>query len=298
MIILPLLVAVVIFATSAYESPDGKGKQELTGDVEQGLRENCMVKLPGSLQFAGEKVPLGEWDVRERLDREIHVNSYFHSSTFQLLKLANRWFPTIDRILQQNGIPGDFKYIVAVESGFRNVVSPAGARGFWQFMPGTAKEYGLTVNNEVDQRYDVESSTQAACQYLREAYDKFRSWTLAAASYNAGMPNMQDALTQQFADNYYDLHLNEETSRYLFRVLALKLILTDPVKYGFCFEQADLYEPIRFRNVEIGETIQDIGEFAHQHQTSVKEIKNLNPWIRNRTLKLNPGEVFVLKMPA
>ncbi len=255
------------------------------------------VKIPASLALAAEPVPLNDLEVRERLDREMLVNTYWHSQTLQNLKLATRWFPVIEPILAQNGVPDDFKYLAVAESNLRNGVSPAGATGFWQLMEATAKEYGLTVGTEVDERYDVERSTEAACRYLKNAYQRYGSWTLAAASYNMGMGGLDKRLGEQKVKHYYDLHLNTETSRYVFRVLAFKLIYEQHERYGFVLDPEDYYPPLLFRTVEVSSTVPDLYAFAQAEGTNYKMLRYLNPWLRSTRLTVAPGKSYTLRLP-
>lgn len=245
----------------------------------------CIIKLPKAIDFAGETVPLNLPDVAERLDRELHVNAYWHSSTIQILKLAHRWFPLIEKTLAEHEVPDDMKYVCVAESGLRNVVSPAGATGFWQFLSATGKQYGLEINTEVDERYDVAKSTTAACKYLKEAYLRCgNNWGLAAASYNAGMGAITSDMETQKVNSYYDLHLKDETSRYLFRAMAFKLIITDPGKYGFCYDEEDLYQSLETKSITVKETIPDLKAFAAEHHTNLKTLKYHNPWLRGNAL--------------
>lgn len=241
-------------------------------------------ELPKDLYFSGERVPLEIPDVRERLDRELHINTYWHSSTIFLIKKAHRWLPQIEEILKKEGIPDDFKYLTAIESGFINAISPANAVGFWQIRKGTAKEYGLEVRSEVDERYDPLKSTVAASKYLKRAYAKFGSWTNVAASYNRGMAGLQRALDNQNVESYYDLLLNDETSRYVFRILAIKEIINDPKKYGFDINQTHLYEQEELRYVEVEDDIDDLVEFAQEQGINYKLLKRHNPWLRKEHL--------------
>jgi soluble lytic murein transglycosylase-like protein len=256
------------------------------------------IKLPKHLTFAGEQVPLMDDDVRERMDRELLVNSYWHSQTLQNLKLANRWFPIIETILRQNGVPEDFKYLAVAESNLRNVVSPARATGVWQLLEGTAEGYGLTVNGEIDERYDVERATHAACAYLKEAYERYDgNWTLAAASYNMGMAGVDRELRQQKVESYYDLYLNTETSRYLFRIMAFKLIYQQHERFGFILEQEDYYSPLDYYVVEVNSSITDIAQWAKDQGTTYKAVKLLNPWLRSDRLTVSTGKVYEIKLP-
>jgi hypothetical protein len=253
--------------------------------------------IPDSLEFAGEPVPMDAWDLRERYDREILVNTYWQSNTMLYFKRANRWFPVIEPILAAHGVPNDFKYLAIIESGFMNVVSPAGAAGFWQLMQATAREFGLEVNNHVDERYHVEKATVAACKYLLDARRHFGSWTLAAAAYNMGNAGIKRQLEEQNLSNYYDLHLNEETSRYMFRLLAVKQIFSDPQSSGFHFREKDLYAPLQYRTITVNTSISDMPAFAKEHGTNYKTIRLLNPWIRATELPNRSGNIYEIKLP-
>ncbi len=240
--------------------------------------------LPEELYFAGERVPLEIPDVRERLDRELHINTYWHSSTIFLIKQAHRWLPQMEEILQKNGVPDDFKYLTAIEGGFANQVSPSNAVGFWQIKSDAGKENGLEITREVDERYDPLKSTEAACSYLKKAHNKFGNWTNAAASYNRGMAGLQRALNNQKVNSYYDLLLNEETSRYVFRILAIKEIIEHPSKYGFNIDEEHLYDQEDLRYVEVNEDINDLVKFAKDQGINYKLLKRHNPWLRKDKL--------------
>ncbi|MEN9001000.1 MAG: lytic transglycosylase domain-containing protein, partial [Flavobacteriales bacterium] len=224
--------------------------------------------LPQNLSFAGENVPLNDLFVRENLDREILVNTYWHSNTFLFQKRANRWFPLIEKILAKNEIPDDFKYLALIESGLDNVVSPAGAAGFWQFMKATGSGYDLEINSFVDERYNLEKATEAACKYLKIAYKQFGSWSLAAASYNMGKKGLNNQLTKQDVDSYYELYLNKETSRYVYRILAAKLILSNSENFGFTIRQSELYHPYKTYTVTVDSSISNLSQFAIQNGTN------------------------------
>ena len=254
--------------------------------------------IPESLSFAGEDVPLKKSYVRESYDREVLVNTYWQSQTLLLIKRANRYFPVIEPILKENNIPDDFKFLALIESGFMpRAISPAGAAGIWQFMKGAAKDYGLEVSTEVDERYHIEKSTVAACKYLKKAYEKYGSWTLAAAAYNAGSAGIEKQLTKQKATDYYNLLLGEETGRYVFRILALKQILSAPLEYGFHFSESDLYQPISYREVEISGKIENIADFAIEHGVTYRELKDLNPWLRETFLTNVAKKSYLIKIP-
>lgn len=253
--------------------------------------------FPTEIDFAGEKTPLNISDVKERFDRELLVNANLDATTKIIIKRANRAFPVIEPILKKNGIPDDFKYLAVIESGLVNAVSPAGARGVWQFMPETAKERGLEVNDIVDERYHLEKSTEAACKYLNAAYNKFGSWTLAAASYNGGFGGVNKQITFQGVQNYYDLLLTEETSRYVFRILALKEIMQHPEQYNFIIQPGELYQPLPFKTVEVSASIPDLSVFAKEQGINYKILKIHNPWLRDRKLDVPPGKKYIMEIP-
>lgn len=253
--------------------------------------------LPEVLTFAGDTVPLHIQDVKERLDKELHINSYLHTSTIFLMKRAHRWLPQIDSILKEEGIPEDFKYLPLIESALLNDVSPKNAVGFWQILKSSGREYGLEISNEVDERYDPLKSTRAASRYLKRAYQKFDNWTLAAASYNRGMAGMQRALDNQKVNNYYDLYLNEETSRYVFRILAIKEIISNPRKYGFNIRSEYLYQAEKVRYVTVTETIKDLVDFSLEQGINYKLLKRHNPWLREEKLPVKKGRVYLIAIP-
>lgn len=255
------------------------------------------LNIPGNLTFCGEEVPVYDQDVRERLDRELLVNTYWQSNSLLYHKRASKWFPVIEPILKENGVPDDFKYLCLVESGLMNVVSPAGATGFWQILKKTGQEYGLEVNSGVDERYNVIKSTNAAAHYLKDAYDIYESWTLAAASYNMGMGGVNKQLKRQKVDTYYDLLLNNETSRYVFRIIAAKEILENPTKYGFHYREKDLYEPPKTYSVVVDTTISDLAAFAVQNNVNYKILKIFNPWMRQSYLPNKSGRKYEILFP-
>lgn len=254
--------------------------------------------FPAEIDFAGEKAPLNITDVRERFDRELLVNANLDASTRLIIKRANRAFPVIEPILKRYGVPDDFKYLAVIESGLVNVVSPAGARGVWQFMPDTGKQYGLEVNDVVDERYHLEKSTEAACKYLLAAKEKFGSWTLAAASYNGGVSGVNKQITFQGVSNYYDLLLTEETSRYVFRILALKEIMKNPVQYNFNMLPGELYQGIPAKQIDVTASVPDLATFAKEQGINYKILKLHNPWMRDRKLDVTPGKVYKVEIPT
>ena len=263
----------------------------------EGMNYAMPVPIPDSANFAGEPVPLDIFYVREQFDRELTVNTYWHSATILSIKRAARWFPVIEPILAKNGIPADFKYLALIESGLLNVVSPSGATGFWQFLEKTGKEYGLIINKEIDERYHVEKATEAACAYLNKSYIKFGNWTLVASSYNAGQGRIDETIEKQLVRNYYDMFLPEETTRYIFRILAMKCIYENPVKYGFKLATGDLYDPINVKTIKITESIRDLPAFAREHKTTYRMLKELNPWLRSDKLTVRRGEEYTISFP-
>lgn len=255
------------------------------------------VRIAGKVTFAGELVPLNDADVRERFDRELLVNTFWQSSTILNFKLANKYFAVIDKVLKEEGVPSDFKYLAVAESGLRDISSPAGAAGIWQIMSATGKSYGLEITDEVDQRYDLEKSTRVACKYLKEAKAKFGSWALAAASYNAGMGKIQQRIDEQMVSNYYDLYLNSETARYLYRILSYKMIFENPEKFGLYLEDQDLYVATQYDEINIGGNIEDLAAFAKSYNTTYKMVKIENPWLRDKKLTVKDGTVYTIKIP-
>ncbi|HPT02425.1 MAG TPA: lytic transglycosylase domain-containing protein [Bacteroidales bacterium] len=253
--------------------------------------------LPASVEFAGEEAPLSLYYVREGLDRELTVNTYWHSSTILMLKKAARYFPTIIPILKSYGIPEDFKYLVLIESGLTNVVSPAGAAGFWQFLPETGKRYGLEINDEVDERYHVEKATLAACKMLKDSKATFKNWTLAAAAYNAGESKIMKELERQKVDNYYDLFLNSETSRYIYRLLAIKLLYEHPTQFGFYIRNKDQYPPIPTYRVKVDSTVSNLIDFAKHFNINYRVLKEFNPWLRKDKLTNTARKQYTFLIP-
>lgn len=252
---------------------------------------------PKKASFAGEKAPLHILDVKERFDREMITNTNLHGSTILTLKRAERFFPIIEPILKENGIPDDFKYLCVIESTLSNAVSSAGASGFWQFMKGTAKDYNLIIDEFIDERYNLEKATYAACQYLKDAKEKFGNWTLVAAAYNRGMAGVTRALDAQYVDNYYDLFLNQETSRYVFRILALKEIMTNTETYGFTIPLQERYHPVATKKIAINSDIDDLALFAKEQGINYKLLKLYNPWLINTSFKPK-GKTYYIEIPT
>jgi len=261
------------------------------------LQNAYAVKLPESVSFAGENVPLDDIEVRERLDRELSVNAYWQSSTIIMLKRANRWLPTIEKILKEESVPDDFKYLCMAESALDNAISSAGASGFWQFMKTTGLQYGLIINSDVDERYNLEKSTRAACRYLRDAKEKTGSWTAAAAGYNMGLAGVNKQQLLQGETAYYDLFLNTETSRYVQRIVALKIIHQHQKDYGFYLTNEDLYPELKYTIQQVSGPINWVS-FAKENNTSYKMLRIYNPWIRNFNLLNKERRTFDVKIPS
>lgn len=253
--------------------------------------------LPDSLTFAGDPVPLHNFDVRESLEDEILSVMFFHSQTLKNLKRTTRYFPVIEPILKKNGVPEDFKFLAIAESNLTNAVSPAGARGVWQFMTSTAKSYGMEVSGDVDERYHLEKATKAACQYLKRSYRKYKDWALVAAAYNYGEGNVDKQLARQKVNSYYDMLLNRETARYVFRILAIKLVYSDPVKYGLVLRKQDYYAPIPTYEVEVDSSVSNWADFAAKHKTNYKLLKYFNPWLRDSKLSNSAKKTYKIKLP-
>ena len=254
-------------------------------------------ELPKTLSFAGEKVPLERADIREQLDRELLYNYYNQYSTIYILKLAQRYFPLIEPMLKAKGIPDDFKYLCIAESALQNQTSRAGAVGFWQFMPATATEYGLEVSDDVDERYHVAKATNAACKYFKQAYDRFGSWTAAAASYNMGQGGYNGQTNFQQTSNYYNLLLPEETMRYVFRILAFKLLIGEAKDFGYMVSGHDAYRPLKTRVVTVDNSIPNLAQFAIDKGTNYRTLKQLNPWLRDRELTVKSGKTYEILLP-
>lgn len=295
-ILFSLVAGTALVLTSLRFTHDNQIDEQFASDFHEDYKVYALT-MPTNLSFAGEVVPLEDPDVFERMDKELLVNTYWQSNGLLMFKRTAKYFPVIEPILKKNGIPDDFKYLAVIESGLTNVVSPAGATGMWQILKGTAEERGLEVNDEVDERYHLEKSTQAACEYLREAHDKLGSWSLAAAAYNMGINGVQKQLERQKTGNYYDLLLNTETGRYVFRILAVKEIIENPKKYGFNYRNKDLYQHIPTKVVAIDSSISHFADFASQYQISYKTLKYHNPWLRDNFLTNRKNKTYLIEIP-
>lgn len=271
--------------------------KEIKAEPTEKERFTVGLELPDTLSFCGEKVPLHDPEVRERLDKELYINTYWQSQTSLILKRAPKFLPRIEAKLVENGLPTDLKYIAVIESRLENVISYRGATGYWQFMKPTAEELGLIVREDIDQRYDLEESTQAACSYLKRSFRRFQNWTLAAASYNVGMGGLSYYLRRQDATNFYDLRLNNETSRYIFRALAFKLILENPEKYHFEIPEKELYTPPKVKQHLLDSSITDLVKFSKAQGISYKTLRYHNPWLRGYSVNLQPEDSFLISLP-
>lgn len=292
-----VLVCAAVAAGFSFKASD-KGEDAVVVKKDRKLQYKWYVpEMPDNITFAGEPVPLDRWDIYESLEREVVSNCYRHSSTLDILLESTRYFPIIESRLRANGVPDDFKYLCVAESSLNNARSPVGARGFWQFMDGTAPRYGLELNREVDERYHVEKATDAACKYLKEAYEKFGSWTAAAASYNCGMGGYSKHTNYQQQYNYHDVMLPEETMRYVFRILAFKYIMSNPERVGFNILPTEAHRPIPVRKMTVTESIPDLSAFALYNGTNYRMLKTLNPWLRDHSLTISRGNSYEIALP-
>jgi len=289
------LIIVVLISYISFNAINTSNIQTVK-NVDENYRIKAL-KLPANLNLAGERVPIEMADIRERMDRELLVNTYWQSNGLLLIKRANKYFPVLEPLLKKYGLPDDFKYLAVAESGLTDETSSAGAAGMWHFMKGTGKEYGLEINDNVDERYNIELSTKVAAQYLKEAKEKFGTWTLAAASYNAGQYGVARYLDMQEVDSYYDALLPDETERYIFRIVALKEILSNPKKYGFIYDEKDLYIMPKTKTVQVDTVITNIAQFAKGFNTNYKELKLHNSWLRENKLNNASRKLYEIKIP-
>ena len=287
-------------AQNTGEEPDSSFMGSLNPDVlvfdqmDQNIHD---IKLPDSMTFCGEPIPLDRFYVRESLEREILVNAHLHSSTLLMLKRTTRWFPVLKPIMQKNGLPDDFIYLAMIESALTNAVSPSKAVGFWQFLEGTGKEYNLEINKEVDMRYNQELETVAACKFLKDSYRRWGSWITAAAAYNCGNGRISKTMDEQRVTSYFDMILPNETERYVYRLLAFKLITEDPAKYGYHISDEGWYQPLEYKTITVTESIPDLVDFAINHGTNLKMLKYYNPWLRGTSLTISEGNSYSIKLP-
>ncbi len=293
-----MLVGIFLLFTNSIT--DERAKEQMATAQKESLKSHfpyVLPYIPKKVYFAEERVPLEQYDVKESLDNEMLSNAFWHSQMFRFIKRSNRYFPIIEPILKKNNIPDDFKYLAVAESGLDDVVSPSRAEGKWQFLKRTAKDYGLTVDKYVDERYHLEKATQAACDYLNKAYKQFGNWTLAAASYNMGIEGLSRSLESQKVQSYYDLFLNRETAKYVFRIIAIKLVMEHPEQYGFYLTKGELYPLIPTTFVTIDTTINDLKTFAIRQNCNYKILKQLNPWLRNTSLPVKANKSYQILFP-
>lgn len=290
-----LLLFITLVVVSCSREQEESPKEKSTLNTEIGFAS--IPNLPESMNFAGEKILLQDEDIIERLDREVLTNAYYQSATTQMLKRANRWFPLIERILKEENIPDDFKYLAVIESGLVQATSPVGAQGFWQFMPYTAKQYDLEISDEIDERLHVEKSTRAACAYLRDAQDTLKDWLLASASYNRGIGGVRQDMRWQGTDHYFDTDQNSETARYVFRILAVKLIFENPKAYGFNTDKINLYEPFKTKRVVVKQSIPNLAKWALEKGINFKILTKLNPWLKGNKLTIK-NKTYQLLLPT
>lgn len=291
------VVLLSIFSSLSFSSEEHSESISILKNLKEKYTIFAIPKPTSNIYFANERVPLENPDIWERYDKELLKNTYWQSNTLLLFKRAAKYFPIIEPILKKNNIPNDFKYLALIESGLENVSSPAGAKGFWQIMKTTAKEFNLEVNSEVDERYHIEKSTQVACDFLNSAKKKFGSWTLAAAAYNMGKSGLLKQMNRQKSYSYYDLLLNNETSRYVFRILAIKEIIENPKKYGFQFRSEDLYENIPTYEVMVDTSINSWADFSKDYGINYKILKLHNPWLRESYLTNKLKKKYYIKLP-
>ena len=280
-LILAAFVMIAIFTSNRQKATDGQSEPAAFTAIDENIPQVVKsVDLDRPFDFAGEALPMDNFDVRERLDRELLVNTYWHSSTLLNIKNSYKYFPVIERMLAENDIPDDFKYLCVAESNLRNETSPAGAKGFWQFMKPTGQHYGLEINSEVDERFHLEKATEAACKYIKGYKDRFGTWTLAAAAYNMGGTRLASSLKSQRSQSFYDLNLNGETNRYIFRLVAIKEILKAPQDFGFYISKEDSYPPLdNYQIVTVNEPIANLGDFAVEHGTTYRNGENIQSMV-------------------
>ena len=291
--ILGMIAGVLIIFQLAFRS-DKKVEDKY---VQKTIPQLYLPTVPTEFSFAGEKVPLDRWDVNEAFDRELIYNYNNAGHISYLLKLSKRYFPMIEKKLKENDVPDDFKYLCVAESNLQNLASGVGAKGFWQFMKDTGTGYGLEINDNVDERYDMEKSTDVACKYLNQAFSKFGNWTAAAASYNCGMGRFGDVSSFQQTKYYYDLQLPDETNKYIFRILSFKYLMNNAKEFGYMVDDANGYQPIKIKTIAIDAPIANLAQWALDHGSTYKMLKILNPWLRDRSLIARSGKTYIIKLP-
>jgi len=291
------LTILIVFLTIYLNNTQTTAENVAGEDFPQGYKI-ISPEVPNYLEFAGERIPTDNFEVFERMDREFISNTYYHSATILALKRATRWFPIIEPILKKNNIPDDFKYLCVAESNMENVVSTAGATGFWQFMKEAGQKYGLEINSLIDERYDVWKSTEAACKYLKDSYEMFGSWTLSAASYNMGQDGVTLQMERQKAKDYFNLVINSETSRFVARIVALKYILQNPATYGYDIKDDEKYKPIEYYEIKLDSSVSDFPDYAKSLGINYFILKMYNPWLRDNYLTNTSKQVYLIKLPT
>lgn len=291
--ILGMIAGVLVISQLAFREKEKKEATAANANIKFNAPE-----LPKSMSFAGEKVPLERQDVQEMFDRELIYNTYSQGHILYLIKLSKRFFPIIEQRLKMQGVPDDFKYLCVAESNLQNLTSAVGAQGYWQFMTSTAPGFNLEVNKDVDERFNIEKSTDAACKYLKQAYAKFGNWTAAAASYNCGQGGYNAQVTFQKTSNYYDLQLPVETNKYIFRILSFKHLFTNAEQLGFHLTTDDLYKEIPTKKITVTASIPNLADWATANGSNYKMLKLLNPWLRSRSLAVKTGKSYEIKLPA
>lgn len=295
--LLNIILTVFIIAIVSMANTGPEKKESIATFISDNLPQVIQpITISKQFDFAGEIMPQNQGTL-ERLDRELTVNSYWHSNTILTLKRTKKYFPLIERILAEEGVPQDFKYIAVIESSLENVTSPAGAKGFWQIMPSVGAYYGLLTNSAVEERYNLEKATRVACRIIKDYKNKFGTWTNAAAAYNMGEGNFSKERSSQKESTYYDMNFGAESNRYLFRILAAKEIFNNPSNYGFYFDAKDYYYPTQTKDITVTSNIEQLSDFAHQHNCTYRELKELNPWLTSSKLIVQPGQTFTLKVP-
>ena len=294
-----LITLAAILVTTAFTKPTSALRGEVEVNAADVPKQTVRSwSIPEELSLAGEAVPITQLDVREKLDRELIVNTYWHSNAMLIMKRAHRWFPVIEPILEEEGLPEDFKYLAVIESGLTNAVSPAGATGFWQFLKSTGRKYNMEVTEQVDERYHLEKATRGACAYLKSMHVKYGSWALAAASYNMGPGALDKRLAEQKVETYWDLLLNAETGRYVYRILAVKQLFANPADYGFILDESDLYPTYQTASEKVTSSIPNLADWALEQGINYKILKTLNPWLRAKSLTVSSGKSYAIQLPV
>ena len=293
------LIAGVLTAMLALGTSQAQYKSSASSNRNIVFPVSANADIPSSINFCGEKVSFDRLDMYERLDRELTGVIYGHTTTLMCIKRANRYFPVMAKILKEQNVPLDFMYLAVTESSMDyNAYSSAKAAGIWQFLSSTAKDYGLQVDGEVDERYDPEKSTVAACKYLKSAYNRYKHWPTVAASYNAGMSHISGELSKQLQSNSFDLYLNKETTRYVFRIIAYKMFFENPKRYGYRLYRNQLYQPVNYTTEDVSGSVADWSSWAQARNISYAQLREANPWIRSTKLTNSTGKTYKVRIPV